>query len=107
MDTLIFSWEKKFGHGSSPGSGNLSSGFLSTSKFGHSFRPESVEEVTNTAVLSLEKKFGHGLHPRSGTVGSRNGKNSIARKRTYAETVANYVTPRVAPQIAMATHVES
>ena len=40
-------------------------------------------------------------------VGSRNDKNSIARKRTYAETVANYVTPRVAPQIAVATHVES
>ena len=38
-------------------------------------------------------------------VGSRNEKNSIARKRTYAETVANYVTPRVAPQIATATHV--
>ena len=34
-------------------------------------------------------------------------KNSLARKRTYTETVANYVTPRVAPQIAMATHVES
>ena len=41
------------------------------------------------------------------SVGNRNDKNSIARKRTYAETVANYVTPRVAPQIAMATHVES
>ena len=40
-------------------------------------------------------------------VGSRKDKNSIARKRTYAETVDNYVTPRVAPQIAMATHVES
>ena len=38
-------------------------------------------------------------------VGSRNDKNSMARKRTYAETVANYVTPRVAPQIAIATHV--
>ena len=40
-------------------------------------------------------------------VGSRNDKNIIARKRTYAETVANYVTSRVAPQITMATHVES
>ena len=38
-------------------------------------------------------------------VGSRNDKNSIARKRTYAETVANYVTPRVALQIDIATHV--
>ena len=38
-------------------------------------------------------------------VGSRNDKNSIARKRTYAETVANYITPCVAPQIAIATHV--
>ena len=41
------------------------------------------------------------------SVGSRNDKNSISRKRTYADTVANYVTPRVAPQIAVATHVES
>ena len=39
------------------------------------------------------------------TVGRINDKNNIARKRTYAETVANYVTPRVAPQIAIATHV--
>ena len=38
-------------------------------------------------------------------VGSINDKNSIAWKRTYGETVANYVTPRVAPQIAIATHV--
>ena len=38
-------------------------------------------------------------------VGRINDKNNIARKRTYAETVANYVTPRVAPQIAIATHV--
>ena len=62
MDTLIFSWEKKFGHGSSPGSGNLSSGFLSTSKFGHSFRPESVEEVLNTGVLYWTNKMGM-AHP--------------------------------------------
>ena len=38
-------------------------------------------------------------------VGSINDKNNIARKRTYAETVATYVTPLVAPQIAIATHV--
>ena len=38
-------------------------------------------------------------------VGRISDKNNIARKRTYAETVANYVTPRVAPQIAIATHV--
>ena len=38
-------------------------------------------------------------------VGRINGKNNISRKRTYAETVANYVTPRVAPQIAIATHM--
>ena len=38
-------------------------------------------------------------------VGNINDKNSIARNRTYAETVANYVTPRVSPQIAIATHV--
>ena len=38
-------------------------------------------------------------------LGSINDKNSKAQKRTYAETVANYVTPHVAPQIAIATHV--
>ena len=38
-------------------------------------------------------------------VGRKNDKNSIAWKRTYVETVANYVTPRVSPQIAIATHV--
>ena len=38
-------------------------------------------------------------------VGSVSDKNNIARKMTYAETVANYVTPRVAPQIAIAPHV--
>ena len=45
--------------------------------------------------------------PRQLLVGRINDKNSIARKRTYAETLANYVTPRVAPQIAIATHVYS
>ena len=30
-------------------------------------------------------------------VGRRNDKNTISQKRTYAEMVANYVTPRVAP----------
>ena len=39
------------------------------------------------------------------SVGSINDKDSIAQKRTYAETIANYVTPRVAPQIDIATHV--
>ena len=38
-------------------------------------------------------------------VGRVSDENNIARKRTYSETVANYVTPRVAPQIAIAPHV--
>ena len=38
-------------------------------------------------------------------VGRVSDKNNISWNRTYAETVGNYVTPRVAPQIATATHV--
>ena len=38
-------------------------------------------------------------------VGRVSDKNNIARKWTCAETVANYVAPRVAPQIATAPHV--
>ena len=39
------------------------------------------------------------------SVGRVSDKNNITRKRTYAETVANYITPHVAPQIAISTHV--
>ena len=77
-----------------------------------------VEDITPEGLDILEESIGETLtkhkayHFTRGTdfghlVGSRNDKNSISRKRTYAETVANYVTPHVAPQIAMATHVES
>ena len=34
MDTVVLSWEDKFGLGSSPGSGILSSGLPSTSNLG-------------------------------------------------------------------------
>ena len=40
-----------------------------------------------------------------GVVGRVSDKNNIAWKKTYAETVANYVAPRVAPHIAIAPHV--
>ena len=38
----------------------------STSKFGHSFRPESAEEVLGAVVLYWEEKFGHGSPPGLG-----------------------------------------
>ena len=38
-------------------------------------------------------------------VGRVSDKNNMAQKNTYAETVANYVAPRVAPHIAIAPHM--
>ena len=62
-----------------------------------------MDDDSNTHSKNRDKKSVESQE----CVGSRNDKNSIARRRTYAETVANYVTPRVAPQIAMSTHVDS
>ena len=75
--------------------------------------PNKVSKfIHNIKYLIFPQKIGlykHKIHMYIAaelvSVGSRNDKNSISRKRTYAETVANYVTPRVAPQIAVATHV--
>ena len=64
---------------------------------------ENMDDDSSTHSKNIDKKSVESQE----CVGSRNDKNSIARKKTYAETVANYVTPRVAPQIAMAIHVES
>ena len=50
--------------------------------------------------IFLKKKIPYQL-----LVGRISDKNNIAWKSTYAETVANYVTPRVAPQIDIDTHV--
>ena len=66
-------------------------------------KQENMNDNSNTHSKNRDKKSVESQE----CVGSRNDKNSISRKRTYAETVANYVTPRVAPQIAVATHMES
>ena len=66
-------------------------------------KQENLDDDSNTHSKNRDKKSVESQE----CVGNRNDKNSIARKRTYAETVANCVTPRVAPQIAMATHAES
>ena len=66
-------------------------------------KQENVDDDSNTHSKNRDKKSVESQE----CVGSRNDKNSISRKSTYAETVANYLTPRVAPQIAMAAHVES
>ena len=39
------------------------------------------------------------------TVGRVSAKNNIAQKKTFAETVANYVAPRVAPRISIYPHM--
>ena len=62
---------------------------------------ENMDDDSNTHSRNRDKKSVESQE----CVGSINYKNSITRKSTYAETVANYVTPRVAPQIAIATHV--
>ena len=62
--------------------------------------PSTVAAAGRT-VITRQALGHHAAMP----VGSINDKDSIARKRTYAETVANYVTPRVAPHIAIATHM--
>ena len=64
-------------------------------------KQEYMDDDSNTHSKNRDKKSVESQE----CVGSRNDKKSIARKRTYAETVANYVTPRVAPQIAISTHV--
>ena len=65
-------------------------------------RQENMDDDSNTHSKNRDKKSVESQE----CVGSRNDKNILARKRTYAQTVANYAIPRVAPQIAMATHVE-
>ena len=63
LKDVVLPWEDKFGHGSPPGSDILSSGFPPTSRFGYSFRPESVGEVLGAVILPWEEKFGHGSPP--------------------------------------------
>ena len=64
-------------------------------------KQENMDDDSNTNSKNRDKKSVESQE----CVGSRNDKNSIAQKRPYAETVATYVTPRVAPQIAIATHM--
>ena len=64
-------------------------------------KQENMDDDSKTHSKNRDKKSVESQE----CVGSRNDKNSIARKRTYSETVANYITPRVAPKIAIATHV--
>ena len=64
-------------------------------------KQENIVDDSNTHSKKRDKKSVESQE----CVGRINDKNNIARKRKYAETVANYVIPRVAPQIAIATHV--
>ena len=64
-------------------------------------KKENMDDDSNTHSKNRDKKSVESQE----CVGHVSDKNNIARKMTYAETVANYVTPRVAPQIAIATHV--
>ena len=66
-------WEDKFGHGSTPGPGILSSGFPSLSDFGNILRPEYLGKELGhgltpgsaiyPSVLPPHQKFGHSLRP--------------------------------------------
>ena len=58
-------WEKKFGHGSSPGSGNFTSSLPSTSKFRHIFCHEYMGDMLGAMVLPREDKYRHGSLPGS------------------------------------------
>ena len=63
-------------------------------------KQENIDDDSNTHPKNRDKKSVESQE----CVGRVSEKNNIARKRTYAETLANYVTPRVAPQIAIAPH---
>ena len=66
-----------------------------------SMKQESMDDDSNTHSKNRDKKSVESQE----YVRRINYKKNIARKGTYAKTVANYVTPRVATQIAIATHV--
>ena len=70
-------------------------------EYGPVNKQENIDDDSKTHSTNRDKKSVESQE----CVGRINDKNSTAQKRTYAETVANYVTPRVAPQIAIATHV--
>ena len=55
---------------SPPGSAIFSSGFPSTSKFGHGFLPESVGGVLGAVVFPWEGIFGNNFNPATGGVSS-------------------------------------
>ena len=64
-------------------------------------KQENIDDDSKTHSKNRDKKSVESQE----CVGRISEKNNIAWKRTYAETVATYVTPRVAPQIAISTHV--
>ena len=64
-------------------------------------KQENIDDDSNTHSKNRDKKSVESQE----CVGRVSDKNNIAQKRTYAETVPNYVAPRVAPQIATAPHV--
>ena len=65
-------------------------------------KQENIDDNSDTHSKNRDKKS---VESQECVVRVRN-KNNIARKRTYAETVANYVAPRVAPHIAIFPHVQ-
>ena len=64
-------------------------------------KQENIDDDFNTHSKNRDNKSVESQE----CVGRVSDKNNIAWKRTSAETVANYVAPRVAPQIAMVPHV--
>ena len=66
LGTVFLPWKEKFGNGSPPGSAIFSSVFLSTSKFGNSFRPEYVGGDLVAVVLPWDRIFGCNFSPAPG-----------------------------------------
>ena len=57
LGAVFLPWEEKFGHGSPPGSGILTLLLPSISKFGHSFRPESMGGSVEYCGFALGGEF--------------------------------------------------
>ena len=64
-------------------------------------KQENIDDDSKTHSKNRDKK----CVESQDCVGRVSDKKYISQKRTYAETLANYVAPRVAPQIAIAPHV--
>ena len=64
-------------------------------------KQENIDDDSNTHSKNRDKKSVESQE----YVGRVSDKNNTSWKKNFAETVANYVAPRVTPRIAIAPHV--